>query len=60
MVSKEQPYFHSVSSRPFVMLLGDSLGDLHMDVAVEGEREILRIGFLNFNMDELYQKYYGR
>lgn len=29
-----------------------------MDVAVEGEREILRVGFLNFNMDELYQKYY--
>jgi hypothetical protein len=30
-----------------------------MDVAVEGEREILRVGFLNFKMDELYQKYYG-
>lgn len=58
VVNKERPYFHSISSRPYVLLLGDSLGDLHMDVAVEGEREILRIGFLNFKMDELYQKYY--
>jgi HAD superfamily hydrolase (TIGR01544 family) len=58
VVGKERPYFHSISSRPYVLLLGDSLGDLHMDVAVEGEREILRVGFLNFNTSELYQKYY--
>ncbi|KAI6230455.1 5'-nucleotidase [Aphelenchoides fujianensis] len=58
VVGQERPFFHSIRSRPYVLLLGDSMGDIHMDVGVEEEGEALRVGYLNFNIENLYDKYY--
>jgi 5'-nucleotidase len=47
-VLETSPYFHQTDyeQRKNVVLVGDSLGDLHMSDGLEAE-EILRVGFLN-------------
>lgn len=50
VISKEEVnFFHEMRKRDNVILMGDSMGDLHMDVGVENHREedTLKIAFLN-------------
>ncbi len=47
VVEGSKELFGKLRDRPNVLLLGDSLGDLHMDVGVQHELDIIKIGFLN-------------
>ncbi|KAF8366238.1 hypothetical protein PRIPAC_84067 [Pristionchus pacificus] len=50
VISKEEVnFFHEMRKRDNVILMGDSMGDLHMDVGVENhsEADTLKIAFLN-------------
>jgi len=59
VISKGEPFFDKITHRTSnnVLLLGDSLGDTHMDIGLEKEGVVLRIGFLNFNVEQLLNKY---
>ncbi|GIY34325.1 hypothetical protein CDAR_579312 [Caerostris darwini] len=50
-------YFGHVKSRNNIILLGDSLGDLDMAAGVQDVNTMLKIGFLNFKIDESLPKY---
>uniref|UniRef100_A0AC34QWE9 5'-nucleotidase n=1 Tax=Panagrolaimus sp. JU765 TaxID=591449 RepID=A0AC34QWE9_9BILA len=57
VITGERPFFHHVRNRSNVILLGDSLGDVAMDVGIESEGTALKIGYLNFNFEQLMEKY---
>ncbi|KAI9020415.1 pyrimidine 5'-nucleotidase [Hyaloraphidium curvatum] len=46
-----------VETRPNVLLLGDSLGDLHMSDGLKSTHVELTLGFLNHDEDRLRQQY---
>jgi len=50
-------HFQELRSRPNVLLLGDSLGDLTMADGVQDMENILKIGFLNDKVEERKQSY---
>lgn len=50
-------YFNNVKARNNVILLGDSLGDLDMAAGVKDSDVILKIGFLNYKIEENLTKY---
>nr|XP_046271607.1 cytosolic 5'-nucleotidase 3A-like isoform X3 [Scatophagus argus] len=50
-------HFQELRTRPNVLLLGDSLGDLNMADGVQDMENILKIGFLNDKVDERKQSY---
>ncbi|CAM9322756.1 unnamed protein product [Lampetra planeri] len=50
-------HFQELRTRPNVLLLGDSLGDLTMADGVHNIENILKIGFLNDKVDERRQTY---
>lgn len=56
MEVRKTPYYTEIAQRKNVLLLGDSLGNLGMSEGMEHEN-IIRIGFLNENKDELLEKY---
>lgn len=53
---KNTPFYDMVVSRPNVILMGDSLGDIHMSGGLEHDI-LLTVGFLNYNLDELLPVY---
>ncbi|KJH51191.1 HAD hydrolase, family IE [Dictyocaulus viviparus] len=57
VIPKDNPFFDNVMHRQNVLLLGDSLGDLHMDTGMAHIGTILKIGFLNSNVDGLLDSY---
>lgn len=50
-------HFEELRTRPNVLLLGDSLGDLTMADGVQDMENILKIGFLNDKVEERKQSY---
>ncbi|KAK6045511.1 Pyrimidine 5'-nucleotidase [Cooperia oncophora] len=57
VIRKEAGFFHDVSGRTNVLLLGDSMGDIHMDVGVEKDGPTLKLGFLNSDVQNLLDHY---
>ncbi|ODN05121.1 7-methylguanosine phosphate-specific 5'-nucleotidase [Orchesella cincta] len=45
-------YFENLKSRPNVILMGDSLGDVNMASGVQEASAVLKIGFLNTHFEE--------
>ncbi|GBL95251.1 7-methylguanosine phosphate-specific 5'-nucleotidase [Araneus ventricosus] len=54
---ENKDYFNHLKSRNNVILLGDSLGDLDMAAGAEDVNALLKIGFLNFKVEENLPKY---
>ncbi|XP_050929650.1 cytosolic 5'-nucleotidase 3 isoform X2 [Lates calcarifer] len=50
-------HFQELRTRPNVLLMGDSLGDLTMADGVQDMENILKIGFLNDKVEERKQSY---
>ncbi|XP_050183497.1 7-methylguanosine phosphate-specific 5'-nucleotidase [Myiozetetes cayanensis] len=50
-------YFQQLSTRPNIILLGDSMGDLTMADGIPRVENILKIGFLNDKVEERRGKY---
>ncbi|KRY55714.1 putative cytosolic 5'-nucleotidase 3 [Trichinella britovi] len=57
IVDEGKCFYEKIRNRDCVLLIGDSLGDVHMDVGVVTERCILKVGFLNENCEKLKQRY---
>lgn len=53
---KKYPYYEQIKKRRNVMVLGDSIGDLGMTEGLEHDT-VLRIGFLNENVENLLPKF---
>jgi cytosolic 5'-nucleotidase 3 len=53
---KEHPYYQEIEERENVILMGDKLADLGMSEGMQ-HQEIIKIGFLNENKDELLDKF---
>lgn len=47
VIQKETSFFHEIAGRVNVILLGDSMGDIHMDVGVERDGPTLKVGYYN-------------
>ena len=52
------PYFETLSGRTNVILLGDSLGDIHMAKGVPSPNNVLKIGFLNEKVGECRKMFF--
>ena len=55
----DSDYFSILQARNNVILLGDSLGDLHMADGLDNPEGVLKIGFLNTNIEERLDTYMG-
>ncbi|KAK3082748.1 hypothetical protein FSP39_004237 [Pinctada imbricata] len=53
----DSDYFKNLSHRHNVILIGDSLGDLHMADGATGVKNKLKIGFLNVKVEESLELY---
>ncbi|ETE60178.1 Cytosolic 5'-nucleotidase III, partial [Ophiophagus hannah] len=54
---KNTEYFKQLKDNSNIILLGDSQGDLTMADGVANVEHILKIGYLNDNVEELLEKY---
>nr|pir hypothetical protein F25B5.3 - Caenorhabditis elegans [Caenorhabditis elegans] len=52
VIQKETSFFHDIAGRVNVILLGDSMGDIHMDVGVERDGPTLKVGYYNGSLDD--------
>ena len=57
LLFQDSDYFKKLQSRNNVILLGDSVGDLTMCNGLENPAVVLKIGFLNFKIDERLDDY---
>uniref|UniRef100_A0A0K0DUX1 5'-nucleotidase n=1 Tax=Strongyloides stercoralis TaxID=6248 RepID=A0A0K0DUX1_STRER len=57
VIKENNPLLNVVKNRENVLLMGDSLGDIHMEVNSKRKGNTLKIGFLNFDKSNLLQKY---
>uniref|UniRef100_A0A914EL76 5'-nucleotidase n=1 Tax=Acrobeloides nanus TaxID=290746 RepID=A0A914EL76_9BILA len=57
VINNDHTFIPDIEGRSNVFLLGDSLGDPHMDVGIKGENTALKIGFLNMNFETYLNKY---
>lgn len=44
---EEKGFFEKLKNRPNVIVMGDSMGDALMDVGLESEQTVFKVGFLN-------------
>lgn len=56
VIQKEASFFHEINGRVNVILLGDSMGDIHMDVGVERDGPTLKVGYYNGSLDDIAAK----
>ncbi|XP_052814773.1 7-methylguanosine phosphate-specific 5'-nucleotidase-like isoform X2 [Mya arenaria] len=56
----DSDYFHNLSHRTNLLLMGDSLGDLQMANGAENVEAKLTIGFLNLRVEESLELYKSR
>ncbi len=57
----DTPYFQTILTRPNVILLGDTLGDIGMIAGMKNLKQILKIGYLNHSTPaklEIYKDVY--
>ncbi|XP_066263475.1 cytosolic 5'-nucleotidase 3-like isoform X1 [Branchiostoma lanceolatum] len=54
---RNSDYFTTLRERRNIILMGDSMGDLRMADGVPNMQHILKIGFLNDNIEERLEKY---
>ncbi|XP_019618250.1 PREDICTED: cytosolic 5'-nucleotidase 3-like isoform X1 [Branchiostoma belcheri] len=54
---RNSDYFTTLKDRRNIILMGDSMGDLRMADGVPNMQHILKIGFLNDNIEERLEKY---
>lgn len=54
---KESTFYKQNRHRRCILLLGDTIGDTHMSDGFTDIDVVLKIGFLNSNVDVLYEKY---
>ncbi|XP_035661198.1 cytosolic 5'-nucleotidase 3-like isoform X2 [Branchiostoma floridae] len=54
---RNSDYFTTLKERRNIILMGDSMGDLRMADGVPNMQHILKIGFLNDNIEERLEKY---
>uniref|UniRef100_A0A8R1I4E4 5'-nucleotidase n=1 Tax=Caenorhabditis japonica TaxID=281687 RepID=A0A8R1I4E4_CAEJA len=52
VIQKETSFFHEIAGRVNVILLGDSMGDIHMDVGVERDGPTLKVGYYNGSLED--------
>lgn len=54
---EDRQFFENLSCRPNILLMGDSLGDATMDVGLELEQVVFKLGFLNFSVEDSMKDY---
>lgn len=57
VLSETDEFEKRIENRGNVILLGDSLGDVNMADGFQGQKNILKIGFLNGRVDEILPGY---
>ncbi|CAJ0565561.1 unnamed protein product, partial [Mesorhabditis spiculigera] len=57
VIKKNGPFWDAHSERKHILLMGDSLGDLHMDVGEVHSGQTIKIGFLNIYSDDMLAKF---
>lgn len=59
VINGEQSYSTDIKTRPNVLLLGDSIEDVNMDIGIFNESTALKIGYLNHSFDSRFESYFN-